>query len=378
MAYNFYQFHAFFVALFLSSGCAVYPNHNIGKALYIGDEVLKDYRPTTTLVTENHLISKAKYPVVDVHTHFGLDQDPEVILGSMDALGVKRVVNLSGGWGENLDKILQKFKNFAPERFIIMCNIDFSRIDEIDFGEKMSAFLEEAHSKGAEGLKIFKSLGLSIKDKSGKIVPVDDPRLDAIWAKAGELGMPVLIHVADPAAFFQPTDRFNERWLQLKRHPDWSFYGNEFPSKDSILKQRNNILGRHPNTLFIGAHIGNSAEDLKSLSELLDKYSNFYVDISGRVAELGRQPYLARKFFIKYQDRILFGTDRYPGKTVQPRYRIYYRFLETADEYFDYYKHPFPPTGEWKIYGIFLPDKVLRKVYYENSNKIFKYDAIAH
>ncbi len=378
MAYNFYQFHAFFVALFLSSGCAVYPNHNIGKALYIGDEVLKDYRPTTTLVTENHLISKAKYPVVDVHTHFGLDQDPEVILGSMDALGVKRVVNLSGGWGENLDKILQKFKNFAPERFIIMCNIDFSRIDEIDFGKKMSAFLEEAHSKGAGGLKIFKSLGLNIKDKSGKIVSVDDPRLDAIWAKAGELGMPVLIHVADPAAFFQPTDRFNERWLQLKRHPDWSFYGNEFPSKDSILKQRNNILGRHPNTLFIGAHIGNSAEDLKSLSELLDKYSNFYVDISGRVAELGRQPYLARKFFIKYQDRILFGTDRYPGKTVQPRYRIYYRFLETADEYFDYYKHPFPPTGEWKIYGIFLPDKVLRKVYYENSKKIFKYDAAAH
>ena len=366
----------FLVALFLGSSCTVYPNPNIGKALHIGDEVLKDYHPTTTLVTEKHLISKAKYPVVDVHTHFGLDQNPEAILGSMDALGVKRVVNLSGGWGEKLNKILQKFKNYAPERFIIMCNIDFSRIDETDFGKKVSAFLEEAHSKGAEGLKIFKSLGLSIKDKSGKIVPVDDPRLDAIWAKAGELGMPVLIHVADPTAFFHPIDRFNERWLQLKRHPSWSFYGNEFPSKDSILEQRNNVLAKHRNTLFIGPHIGNSAEDLKYLSELLDKYSNFYVDISGRVAELGRQPYSARKFFIKYQDRILFGTDRYPGKTVQPRYSIYYRFLETADEYFDYYKHPFPPTGEWKIYGIFLPNKVLRKVYYENSEKIFKYGTV--
>ncbi|HJN02929.1 MAG: amidohydrolase family protein [Nitrospinota bacterium] len=366
----------FLVALFLGSSCTVYPNPNIGKALHIGDEVLKDYHPMTTLVTEKHLISKAKYPVVDVHTHFGLDQNPEAILGSMDALGVKRVVNLSGGWGEKLNKILQKFKNYAPERFIIMCNIDFSRIDETDFGEKVSAFLEEAHSKGAEGLKIFKSLGLSIKDKSGKIVPVDDPRLDSIWAKAGELGMPVLIHVADPTAFFHPIDRFNERWLQLKRHPSWSFDGNEFPSKDSILKQRNNVLAKHRNTLFIGPHIGSSAEDLKYLSELLDKYSNFYVDISGRVAELGRQPYLARKFFIKYQDRILFGTDRYPGKTVQPRYSIYYRFLETADEYFDYYKHPFPPTGEWKIYGIFLPNKVLRKVYYENSEKIFKYGTV--
>ena len=368
----------FLVALFLGSSCTVYPNPNIGKALHIGDEVLKDYHPMTTLVTEKHLISKAKYPVVDVHTHFGLDQNPEVILGSMDALGVKRVVNLSGGWGEKLNKILQKFKNYAPERFIIMCNIDFSRIDEADFGKKVSAFLEEAHSKGAEGLKIFKSLGLSIKDKSGKIVPVDDPRLDAIWAKAGELGMPVLIHVADPTAFFHPIDRFNERWLQLKRHPSWSFYGNEFPSKDSILEQRNNVLAKHRNTLFIGPHIGSSAEDLKYLSELLDKYSNFYVDISGRVAELGRQPYSARKFFIKYQDRILFGTDRYPGKTVQPRYSIYYRFLETADEYFDYYKHPFPPTGEWKIYGIFLPNKVLRKVYYENSEKIFKYDTVTN
>lgn len=361
-----------FVSL-MSSTCTSEKGSEIGKALYIGDQVLKEYHPTPTLVTETHVVAKARFPAVDVHTHFGLDLNPQAMVDSMDVLGVKRVVNLSGGWGEQLDKILQKFEKFAPERFDIMCNIDFSRIDEPNFGENMAAFLEEAHAKGAAGLKIFKSLGLRIKDRSGKIVPVDDPRLHPIWAKAGELNMPVLIHVADPVPFFQSIDRFNERWLQLKRHPDWSFFGAEFPPRDSLLAQRNRVLGRHPNTIFIGAHVGNSAEDLQSLSLVLDKYANFYVDISGRVAELGRQPYSARKFFMKYQDRILFGTDRYPGRIIQPRYRIYYRFLETADEYFDYYKHPFPPTGEWKIYGIFLPDNILRKVYHENADRIFGY-----
>lgn len=361
------------VVSLMSGACTSKSEPEIGKALYIGDKLLRDYRPTPMLTAETHMISKAKFPAVDVHTHFGLELEPQAIVDSMDVLGVKRVVNLSGGWGEKLDKILQKFEKFAPDRFVILCNIDFSRIDEPDFGESMAGFLEEAHAKGAEGLKIFKSLGLRIKDVSGKIVPVDDPRLDSIWAKAGELKMPVLIHIADPAAFFQPIDRFNERWLQLGRHPDWSFYGNEFPARDSILAQRNRVLARHPNTMFIGAHVGNSAEDLQSLSTVLDKFPNLSVDISGRVAELGRQPYSARSFFIRYQDRILFGTDRYPGRVSQPRYRIYYRFLETADEYFDYYNHSFPPTGEWQIYGIFLPDEVLRKVYYENTDRLFGY-----
>ncbi|MFQ5648906.1 MAG: amidohydrolase family protein [bacterium] len=360
------------VVLLLSGACKSARESGIGKALYVGDDILKEYHPTPALVTDAHFIPKARFPAVDVHTHFGLDLDPQTMVDSMDVLGVKRVVNLSGGWGEQLDKVLHKFKKFAPDRFVIMCNIDFSRIDEPDFGEKMAAFLEGAHAKGAGGLKIFKSLGLRIKDNSGKIVPVDDPRLDPVWAKAGELEMPVLIHVADPVAFFQPIDRFNERWLQLRRHPNWSFYGPEFPPRDSLLAQRNRVLARHPGTVFIGAHVGNSAEDLESLSTVLDTYPNFYVDISGRVAELGRQPYSARRFFIKYQDRILFGTDRYPGRATQPRYRIYYRYLETADEYFDYYRHPFPPTGEWKIYGVFLPDDVLRKVYHENADTLFE------
>ena len=195
-------------------------------------------------------------------------------------------------------------------------------------------------------MKIHKGLGLATKDSSGQLIAVDDPRLDAIWDKAGQLHMPVLIHTAAPVAFFQPVDRFNERWMQLARHPDWSFHGPEYPDRDALLEQRNRVIQRHPNTIFIGAHVGNSAEDLQTIASWLSQYPNLFVDIAGRVAELGRQPYAARKFFLKYADRILFGSDRFPGRTDQPRYSIYYRFLESEDEYFDYYDHPFPPTGE--------------------------------
>jgi predicted TIM-barrel fold metal-dependent hydrolase len=184
--------------------------------------------------------------------------------------------------------------------------------------------------------------------------------------------MPVLIHSADPLAFFQPIDRNNERLMQLGRHPDWSFYGPQFPDREEVLAQRNRVLARHPGTSFIGAHLGGNAEDLAALGEVLDRYPNFVVDISGRVAELGRQPYSARRFFLKYPDRILFGTDRYPGRPDQPRHRVYYRFLETQDEYFEYHEHDFPPTGEWRIHGIFLPDDVLEKVYHLNADALFR------
>ena len=288
----------------------------------------------------------------------------------MDALGIRAVINLSGGYGKKLDLMLEKFSGYDPHRLIIFCNLDLSKIDDSDFSEQMVAFLSAAHAKGAKGLKIFKSLGLTLKDKTGQIVAIDDARLDPVWAKAGELGMPVLIHTADPVAFFKPANRFNERLMQLKRHPDWSFYGDEFPKRETIIAQRNRVIARHPDTIFIGAHVGNSAEDLMALGKLLESCPNLYVDVAARVAELGRQPYTAREFFIKYQDRILFGTDRYPGKTIQPRYKIYYRFLQTQDEYFDYYDHPFPPTGEWKIYGVYLPDEVLEKIYFKNAQRL--------
>jgi predicted TIM-barrel fold metal-dependent hydrolase len=342
----------------------------ISQALYIKGDLVLDYQPKSNLVQKQSTLDKPKYPVIDVHTHFSSDLNPTVLIEKMDELGIKAIINLSGGYGEELDRMLEKFSRYDPRRLIIFCNLDFSEIDDSGFSEQMVAFLSAAHAKGAKGLKIFKNLGLTVKDKAGQIVAIDDVRFDPIWAKAGELGMPVLIHTADPVAFFKPADRFNERLMQLKRHPDWSFYGAEFPKRETIIVQRNRVIARHPNTIFIGAHVGNSAEDLMKLGTLLESYPNLYVDVAGRVAELGRQPYTARKFLIKYQDRVLFGTDRYPGKSIQPRYKIYYRFFQTQDEYFDYYEHPFPPTGEWKIYGIFLPDEVLEKIYFKNAQKL--------
>ena len=341
-----------------------------GTMVYVGDHWIMDYRPRPSLVVETHQPRKARFPAVDVHCHWKEDQDPRKMIRAMDERGVRTAVNLSGDWGEKLDRMLERFHKFAPDRFVIFCSPDFSRIDEPDFDRTMAAFIAEAHAKGAKGVKIYKNLGLTVRDKSGRIVPVDDPRLDPIWTQAGALQMPVLIHTSDPAAFFEPIDHWNERWMQLRRHPNWSFHGAQFPSRGELLAQRNRMMARHPQTVFIGAHVGNCAEDLKSVAAVLEKHPNFNVDISGRVAEFGRQPYTTRRFFLKFQDRILFGTDRYPGRPDQPRYRIYYRFLETADEYFDYYHHPFPPTGEWKIYGIFLPDEVLEKVYHLNADRI--------
>ena len=287
----------------------------------------------------------------------------------MDDLGVERSVNLSGGFGPQLDRMLTRYHQAAPGRLAIFANIDFSRIDAPTFASEHVAMLEQAKTRGLAGVKIFKNLGLTIRDASGRVVPIDDPRLDPIWAACARLKLPVLIHSADPVPFFQPIDRNNERWMQLKRHPDWSFYGPQFPPRDTVMAQRNHVFERHPKTVFIAAHLADDAQDLKALSALLDRYPNVYADISGRVAELGRQPYAARKFLLKYQDRVLFGTDRYPGRPDQPRYRIYYRFLETDDEYFNYYDHPYPPTGEWKIYGVFLPDEVLKKIYHQNAER---------
>jgi hypothetical protein len=345
------------------------------EARELGERVLQlyeDYQPRSMLQTPEHPVSRARFPVADVHCHWNAEVAPEALVADMDRLGIAYAVNLSGGWGDPLDALLERYKRFAPDRFEVLVNIDFSEIDRPDFGTRCAGILERAKANGAAGLKIFKTLGLTIKDGTGELVRIDDPRLDPIWAKCGELGMPVLIHSADPLAFFEPTDRFNERLMQLGRHPDWSFHGPQFPSREEVLEQRNRVLARHPGTSFIGAHMGGNAEDLAALGRVLDRHPNFVVDISGRVAELGRQPYTARRFFLKYADRILFGTDRYPGRATQPRHRVYFRFLETDDEYFEYHEHDFPPTGEWRIHGIFLPDDVLERVYHLNADKLFR------
>lgn len=341
-----------------------------GQAVYVGNELLKDYRPASSLVTKVTDVTKPRFPVVDVHCHWFIQQDPQFLLTQMDKLGVRRAVNLSGGYGRQLEAMLKKFRGVAPDRLLVLANVDFSKIDEPTFPLDAVAALRRARADGVSGLKIFKSLGLTIRDRTGSVVPIDDPRLDPIWAVCGELKMPVLIHAADPLPFFQPVDNRNERWMQLKRHPDWSFYGPQFPSYDAVLRQLLNVVRRHRETTFIAAHLANSGNDLPKLAAWFDENPNLVADLSGRVPELGRQPYAARKFLIKYADRVLFGTDRYPGRPDQPRYAIYYRFLETDDEYFDYYDNPFPTEGEWKIYGVFLPDDVLREVYAGNAERV--------
>jgi predicted TIM-barrel fold metal-dependent hydrolase len=231
----------------------------------------------------------------------------------------------------------------------------------------MAEQLADAKRQGASGLKVFKDLGLGYRNPDGSLVRVDDPRWDGIWEACGKLGLPVLIHTADPRAFFEPIDATNERWEELKRHPDWSFHGPGFPTYDGLLEQLLAVVARHPQTTFIAAHVASSAEDLGALTGWLDRYPNLNVDIAARIAELGRQPYTARKFAVKYADRILFGTD---GPRVPERLRYHWRFLETMDEYFPYAENAFPPQGFWRIYGLGLDDEVLRKVYYQNAVRL--------
>jgi len=339
----------------------------IGVHAQSGDIKLSDWKPVSQLVVKETRILMPRYPVIDIHNHLGNLDNMEKYLAEMDKAGIWKCISLDGrSAGDFYKEHLKAAQKVSPDRLLVFFSPDFSRIDEPEFGRKEALKLEDAVRSGARGMKIFKSLGLTIKDKSGKLVAVDDPRIDPIWEKCGELGIPVMIHVSDPKAFFTPFDRFNERYDELSTHPDWSFYGNGFPSKEEIIAQRNRVIARHPNTVFIGAHFGNMPEDLGRVGMWLNEYPNFYVDIDARISELGRQPYTARKFMITWQDRILFGTDTHPDAEA---YRIYFRFLETDDEYFD-------PAGghhiqgRWMIYGLYLPDEVLEKIYNMNALKI--------
>ena len=331
------------------------------------DLKLLDWKPVSQLVVPRTNIVYPKFPVIDIHNHLGDLDQMENYLREMDKAGVSIAVSLDGHSKNDFYKEhLKKSQSLAKDRLLVFFAPDWQRIDEPNFGINEAKRLEEAAKLGVRGVKVFKSLGLTVKDKTGKIVPVDDPRLDPIWAKCGELRIPVMIHVSDPKAFFTPVDEHNERYDELAEHPEWSFYGNNFPSKQEILAQRNRVLARHPRTTFIGAHMGNLPEDLGTLSIWLETYPNFFVDVDARISELGRQPYSARKFMIKYQDRVMFGTDTSPDAKA---YSIYYRFLETDDEYIDSAEgHHL--QGRWMIYGLYLPDEVLEKIYYKNAMKI--------
>ncbi|MFC1561306.1 amidohydrolase family protein [Candidatus Latescibacterota bacterium] len=332
------------------------------------DLKLLDWQPRSQMVVKETKILKPKFPVIDIHNHLGNLENTQKYLEEMDNAGVWKCVSLDArSSGDFYKEHLRFSRSISKERFLLFFAPDFSKIDESDFGQKEAKKLEEAVKVGISGMKIHKSLGLIFRDKSGKLVPVDDPRIDPLWAICGELGIPVMIHVTDPKAFFTPLDKYNERYDELIAHPDWLFYGDQYPSKEEILNQRNRVFARHPNTIFIGAHMGTLPEELHTVAMWLECYPNFYVDIDARISELGRQPYTARKFFIKYQDRILFGTDTACNAEA---YRIYYRFLETDDEYFDP-SGGHHTQGRWMIYGIYLPDEVLEKIYNKNALKIF-------
>ena len=350
-------------------GDARFPNETPG--IREDNVRLVDWQPISKLVVKETRVYRAKFPVIDIHNHLRRGLNPNKFkeyMDEMDKAGVWMVIDLDGNSAEDEYKQnLAAAKGQSSERFKVYFRPDFSKIDDPNFGKNEAARLEVAVKQdGCRGLKINKGLGLGYKDNSGKYIPVDDPRIDPIWAKCGELGIPVLIHVSDPVAFHDgPVDRYNERYDELQTMT--SFYGDAFPySKEDIIEQRNRVIAKHSNTIFIGAHVCDLAEDLGRVSMWLDQYPNYYCEISARINELGRQPYTARKFFIKYQDRILFGTDTAPNAEA---FRLYFRFLETDDEYFDT-TAAHKLQGRWMVYGLYLPDEVLEKVYNKNALKI--------
>lgn len=356
---------------------------------------LVDFEPKSMLHLQETHIDRAKFPVIDVHTHItvsaksekGIDlaaertylAKPDELLRVMDAKNIRAMVNLTGGFDDGLVETIRKYDKSFPGRFYTFSEPSYSRFLEPNYSQIQADAIERAHRAGAKGLKILKTLGLYLRENltSGKLVRVDDPRFDPMWDACAQFNMPVAIHVSDPVAFFTPTDRFNERYEELNNHPDWSFYGHDYPSNAELLEARNRVFARHPKTQFLVLHVGNFAEDLDNVSENLDSFPNMTVDLAARIGELGRQPRRARRFFDRYQDRILFGTDATPHGDETPQqlfkerlYDIYYRFLETADEYFDYAPANVPPQGRWRIYGIELPDSVLQKVYHQNATRL--------
>ncbi|MBS1820954.1 MAG: amidohydrolase family protein [Acidobacteria bacterium] len=353
---------------------------------------LADYEPASMLHVQETHVARSRFPVIDIHTHIcysaksrnGVELSPErtylgtplELLQVMDRKNIHSMVNLTGGYGTGLSESVKRYDRAFPDRFYTFTEPSYSRLLEPDYPRVQAEAIEQAHRDGARGLKILKTLGLYLRESitTGTLVKIDDPRFDPMWDICGQLGIPVAIHVSDPLAFFKPTDRFNERYEELNNHPDWSFYGHGFPSNAELIHARNRMFARHPKTRFIGLHVGNGAENLAEVSENLDRFPNLTVDIAARIGELGRQPRTARRFFEKYQDRILFGTDATPHGDEFPQqvfnnqlYEIYYRFLETDDEYFDYAPAKVPPQGRWRIYGIDLPESILRKVYNGNA-----------
>jgi predicted TIM-barrel fold metal-dependent hydrolase len=328
---------------------------------------IDEYNPKSTLKVPEHPRTRAKFPFIDVHNHqtrtlesnTGLDK----LVSDMDALNMKIMVNLSGGFGERLAQTVKGMKTRYPDRFVVFANVDFRGMNDPGYPDKAAKQLEEDIRNGAQGLKFFKNFGMELKDDSGQRVHVDDHRLDKVFEVCAKYKIPVLIHTAEPKPFFDPIDKNNERWLELMQFPSRARPADKFPTWDTLMNEQMSLFARHPKVNFINAHLGWLGGDLEELGRRMDKLPNMYTEIGAVLAELGRQPRAARAFFTKYQDRVMFGKDIWEPS----EYYVYFRVLETADEYFDYYRkrHAF-----WKMYGMDLPDDILKKLYYKNALKL--------
>ncbi len=352
-----------------------------------GDDLrLSEFRPRSSLRVPVTEVRRPKYPVVDAHNHLGpafggewASRAPAELIATLDEAGVELIVDLDGGQGGALSAEIERWQAPFPDRVAVFAGLDYDGwVSDPAFGETEASRLRDSAARGARGLKVWKLLGLRTRDPDGRLVAVDDPRLDPVWATAAELDLPVVIHIADPIAFFEPLDSTNERWEELGAHPDWHFWPTRpankpdepgFPPFDELLVAFERLVARHPQTTFVGAHVGCTAEDLALVARLLDENPNLYVDIAARLGELGRQPYSTRAFVLRHEDRIMFGVDLAPDPDV---YAVHYRFLETYDESFDYGTEPVPAQGRWQIHGIGLPDTVLRKIYGENARRILR------
>ncbi len=379
----------------LAAGVAGNEQTALGQQSPGADITLPQYEPKSMLTVHETKVPRARFPVVDFHTHMtggnGLQGDgavrfflqPNDCLSVMDQKNVRALVNLTGGYGDGLHDAIAKTQKAHPGRFIVFTEPAWSRTADPGYPKMQADLLKASHDAGAGGLKVVKTLGLYLRDHvtTGKLIKIDDPRFDPMWEAAGALQMPVAIHISDPRAFFLPIDRFNERWEELHAHPDWSFYGKDFPSNMELQEARRRVMRRHPKTQFVCLHMADS-EDLGYVSECMDAHPNMHVELAARIGELGRQPRTAKKFIDKYQDRVMFGTDASPGNFGTPQqtfgndlYEIYFRFLESEDEYFDYAPAPVPPQGRWRIYGLGLSETVLKKLYWDNAARMLRLTA---
>ena len=339
---------------------------------------LDQFSPQSELIVSEHQVTKAKFPCLDIHTHMGKlllgedyrkKYDTAEHLAKLRELNIVAVVNLDGLWGADLTAMLEKTGAY-PEQILNFMWIDFTDFENPDFPERTREKMRLCFKMGARGVKLWKFISLGITDSQGNYLRLDDERLNVIFTTAAELQIPVLMHVADPTAFFKPLDEFNERFEELQANPDWSFYDPKFFSFKELMEMQDRVIAKNPATTFIVAHFGSYSENLNHVAKRLESYPNMYVDTAARLAELGRQPYSSYDFFMKFQDRILFGTDLTPDADYRAYYP-YFRFFETKDEYFDYQAPgQRPGQGRWKIYGIDLPDEILKKIYYENAKKI--------